>query len=150
MEDFHKISIANVSAFVQIMVWFWLTNKSLSEPSMTWYLLHVAWQRLCELTHCGLNEMVPTLPITFWSASSSLKKFELISLKFFPPLVQIMACRLDGAKPLSEPMLEYCWLDPWEQTSVKYQSKFELFHPRKCAGKCHLENGGHFVSASMC
>ena len=26
----------------------------------------------------------------------------------FPPLVQIMACRLVGAKPLSEPMLEYC------------------------------------------
>ena len=23
----------------------------------------------------------------------------------------IMACRLDGAKPLSEPMLEYCYLD---------------------------------------
>ena len=23
-------------------------------------------------------------------------------------LVQIMACRLNGAKPLSEPMLEYC------------------------------------------
>ena len=25
-----------------------------------------------------------------------------------------MACRLDGAKPISEPMLEYCLLDPWE------------------------------------
>ena len=25
-----------------------------------------------------------------------------------PSLVQIMACRLDGAKPLSEPMMEYC------------------------------------------
>ena len=25
-----------------------------------------------------------------------------------PSLVQIMACRLDGAKPLSEPMLEWC------------------------------------------
>ena len=25
-----------------------------------------------------------------------------------PPLLQIMACRLAGAKPLSEPMLEYC------------------------------------------
>ena len=25
-----------------------------------------------------------------------------------PSLVQIMACRLNGAKPLSEPMLEYC------------------------------------------
>ena len=28
-----------------------------------------------------------------------------------------MACRLDGAKPFSEPMLEYNWLDLWEQTS---------------------------------
>ena len=25
-----------------------------------------------------------------------------------PPLIQIMACRLVGAKPLSEPVLEYC------------------------------------------
>ena len=25
-----------------------------------------------------------------------------------PSLVQIMACHLDGAKPLSEPLLEYC------------------------------------------
>ena len=36
-----------------------------------------------------------------------------------PPLVQIMVCRLFDAKPLSEPMLEYCQLDPWEQTSVQ-------------------------------
>ena len=28
-----------------------------------------------------------------------------------------MACRLFGAKPLSKPMLGYCPLDPWEQTS---------------------------------
>ena len=28
-----------------------------------------------------------------------------------------MACRMDGAKPLSEPMLEYCQLDP----SKKFQ-----------------------------
>ena len=32
----------------------------------------------------------------------------------------IMTCRLDGTKPLSEPVLEYCKLDPWEQTSVKF------------------------------
>ena len=47
-------------------------------------------------------------------------------------LVQIMACRLFGAKPLPEPMLAYCQLDPWEQnfsfmkihlriSSVKFQ-----------------------------
>ena len=32
-------------------------------------------------------------------------------------LVQIMACRLIGAKTLSNPMPEYCWLHLWEQTS---------------------------------
>ena len=33
-----------------------------------------------------------------------------------------MACRLFGAKPLSEPMLGCCQLDPYEQTSVKFES----------------------------
>ena len=35
-------------------------------------------------------------------------------------LVQIMACRLFGAKPLSEPKLEHCQLNPWEQISAKF------------------------------
>ena len=52
--------------------------------------------------------------------------------------VQIMACRLDGAKPLTEPMLTYCQLDRKEQYSVKYQSKVEHFHQEKCVSKCHL------------
>ena len=55
-----------------------------------------------------------------------------------------MTCRLAGAKSLSEPMLECCWLDPWEQTPVKSLLKFVRFH-----SKCCLQNGGHFVSASM-
>ena len=41
-------------------------------------------------------------------------------------LVQIMACRLDGAKPLSEPMLIYCQLDPKEHISI-FHLKFEYF-----------------------
>ena len=43
-------------------------------------------------------------------------------------LVQVMACRLFGAKPLPEPMLAYCQLDPWEQFSVKFESEFYHFH----------------------
>ena len=43
-----------------------------------------------------------------------------------------MACRLVGAKPLSEPMLEYCQFHHWEQTSVKCKSKFNMSHWRKC------------------
>ena len=110
-----------------------------------------------------------------------------ISLKFIPKgpinnnpaLVQIMAWRPPGNKPLSEPMvvrllthicvtrpqwvkcgcvmhiyIDYCHListnilsepiptysqlDPQKHFAVKYYSK------------CHLQNGGHFVPASMC
>ena len=35
-------------------------------------------------------------------------------------LVDIIAYRLFGTKPLSKPLLGYCQLDPWEQTSVKF------------------------------
>ena len=41
-------------------------------------------------------------------------------------LVQVTACRLFGAKPLPEPMLTYCHLDPYEQTSVKLKSKYKI------------------------
>ena len=39
-------------------------------------------------------------------------------------LVQVMACRLFVAKPLSEPMLIYCQFDPKEQISGKIESQF--------------------------
>ena len=42
-------------------------------------------------------------------------------------LVQIMACRLVGAKPLSKPMLVYYELDPQEQTSVIFCQHIKLF-----------------------
>ena len=43
---------------------------------------------------------------------------------FWTALVQITACRLFGAKPISKPMLGYCQLDLYKQTSVKIESKF--------------------------
>ena len=47
-----------------------------------------------------------------------------------------MACRLDGTKLLSEPMMEFSLLDPWEQTLVKSLSTSIHFHSRKCIWKC--------------
>ena len=40
-----------------------------------------------------------------------------------PHLVQVMACRVFGPKPLPEPILPYFQLDPWKQTSVKFDTK---------------------------
>ena len=38
-------------------------------------------------------------------------------------LVQVMAWRWTGNKPLPEPKLPYCQLNSWEQISVKFKSK---------------------------
>ena len=70
----------------------------------------------CSLTHWGRNKMDAISQTTFWSAFSWMKIFEFpnnISLKFVPKgpinnnpaLVQVMACRRPGDKPLSEPMM---------------------------------------------
>ena len=42
-------------------------------------------------------------------------------------LIQVMACRLVGAKPLLEAMLTYCQLYPWEQPSIKFWMKINIF-----------------------
>ena len=41
-------------------------------------------------------------------------------------------------------------IGPLGTTSIQFQSKFIHFHSRKSIWICHLENGGHFVSCSMC
>ena len=47
-------------------------------------------------------------------------------------LFQIMAFRLDGAKPISEPMLSYCQLDPHQHVLMKFYLKVNYSHSRKC------------------
>ena len=62
----------------------------------------------------------------------------------------------------SAPMDITCWkwhfktntgilsIEPHEQTSMKFKSKFKEFHLWKSISKCRMENGGHFISAPMC
>ena len=66
-----------------------------------------------------------------------------------PSLVQVMACRLFGAKPLPEPKLVYCQLDPWEQVSVKFESEFYPFIQENAFENVVCQNGGHFVQGEM-
>ena len=42
-------------------------------------------------------------------------------------------------------MLGYCHLDPYQQTSVKFKSKYNTFHSRQCIWNNRLRNGGYFV-----
>ena len=41
--------------------------------------------------------------------------------------VQIMACRLFGAKQLSKPMLGYCHLDPYNKLQWKFNQNVKIF-----------------------
>ena len=49
-----------------------------------------------------------------------------------PSVVHIMACCLFGTKPFYKPKLGYCKLQTYQQTSVKFWSKYRIFHSRKC------------------
>ena len=74
--------------------------------------------------HCTVKTLLPQAaqPMRQWTGSA---------------LVQVMAWRHFGIKPLPEAMLTYCQFDPQEQTSVKYQSKFKYFLWRKCVWFSH-------------
>ena len=64
-------------------------------------------------------------------------------------LIQIMACRLDGTNPLSEPMLTISQLDPKKYISMKFYLKFKYFYSRKCVSTCRLGNGGHLTHCGL-
>ena len=53
----------------------------------------------------------PSLYLIHWLIEA---EWGIYAFVIWPSLVQMMACRLVGTKPLSEPILEYCWFDPWE------------------------------------
>ena len=56
--------------------------------------------KLVKYCHCDVEvATLIKLIVAEWRIYASVAK---------PSLVQIMACRLNGAKSLSEPMLEYC------------------------------------------
>ena len=78
---------------------------------------------------------IPSVCVTFNSSPSSATYMRQWTRS---TLVQVMVCCLFGAKPLPEPMLAYCQLDSWEQTSVKFELIFYHFRSIKCFWNCRL------------
>ena len=79
-----------------------------------------------------LNVYLYVFPYWQGWCSSDILMFSCMVINSSPPsdacmhqwtgsaMVQVMTCRLFGVKPLPEPMLIYCQLDPLEQISVKF------------------------------
>ena len=57
--------------------------------------------------------------IIHWGRGMHMRQYTM------PSLVQIMACRLFGAKPLPKPILPFYQLDPKEHISVEFYPKFK-------------------------
>ena len=94
------------------------------------YMLLTLWPALFLLMMCAVRCQGTEMSMVGSRLQKALQELKFV--KSSPPsaaymrqwiestLVQIMACRLYGAKPLCKPMLGYCQLDPREQTSVKF------------------------------
>ena len=54
-----------------------------------------------------------------------------------------MGCCLVGAKPLPEPVLTFSQLDPYDNTAVKFASKYRNFIHKNAFKRC-LWNGDSF------
>ena len=130
-----------------------------SSYELQWFDIKIGHKNISPINGCQRDVFYWCLvlnPDLFWSKSlyqtlinSSPPSAAYMQQWIRSPLVKIMACRLFGAKPLSEPMLEYCQLDPKEQTSMTISSKYKTFHSRKCIWKYRLRNGDHFVQGEM-
>ena len=59
-----------------------------------------------------------------------------------------MDCSLLGTKPLSVPIEAFSQLEPWEQISMKFQSKYKNILSRKYTWKC-VQIVSHFDLASV-
>ena len=105
----HVIIVNNIPALVRMMTWRREGDKSLSEPMIVCLLMHECitlpqWVKSNTVDHIIIKPQ--------WVNSSPPPSATYMRLGIGSALVQIMACRLFGAKPLSKPMLGYCQLDP--------------------------------------
>ena len=95
----------------------WLLNSYSwnSQKFLRWKIAHPWWDSNPQPT------AILKIVIAYYIHVNSLRPSDTYMRQLTrPSLVQIMAWCLDGAKPLSEPMLEYCQLDSKEQTSVNF------------------------------
>ena len=110
-----KDPINNIPALVQIMAWPRSGDKPLSEPMMVSLPTHICvtrpqWVNTLRLRQNGRHFADDTLKPIFLNENIrilikiSLKLVPKVPVNNFSALVQIMAWRWPGDKPLSEPM----------------------------------------------
>ena len=111
-----------------IAIWFLVSRVYVPNVLTNW---HVDLSNGCITHEWLLNSSSPSIAyIRRWTGST---------------LVMAMACRLFGAKPLSESILTNCQLYHKDRNPVKWESTNKTFHSWTCVWKCRMQNDGHFA-----
>ena len=97
---------------------------------------------------CSLHSQNRYTSCTQWSYLIEAKWCLYASVKHTTIASDNGLSPIRGAKPLYEPMLLYCHLDPMEHISETFYLKYKCFHLSKYTWKCCLEF--FFVLSSMC
>ena len=93
-----------------------VTGKMFLFDDVIMEISKVKWQSFCSGLHISIYQM----PMNHWKKHHSTPIVNAcMRRKPMSLLVQIMACHLVGTEPLSETVLEYCWLNPWEWNLMK-------------------------------
>ena len=114
----------HISKHLWLELWILKPKEYLVRTSFTrmnWIMIHI-WKAAIYKHQPHFNSFPPSAAyMRQWTGSG---------------LFQVMACRLFGAKPLPEPILVYCYLDSWEQISMKFEFEFYNIYSRKCIPDC--------------
>ena len=94
--------------------------------------------------------MIAFEAVVGWCKSLEVKHQCLTHMWILLSLVQIMACCLFAAKPLPEPVLTICQMDPTEQHFIQFESNPKTFLPINWIWKYDLQNDKQFGQASLC
>ena len=131
---------SGASFFIQKMLFYPYRNSHYKDKTVSWlsYLYnrnHCTWKNYLDIETAPCYAVKPDYLCQFqncpWSfiCSQTLTQWGQVTHICVSKLT-IIGWHLVGAKPLSEPMLEYCRLDPWEQTSVQsLKPNRYLYHP---------------------
>ena len=135
-----------------------LNNRLSKQLSGQWFetSLHSLWRRCNDNGKAGRiytdNKYVKWSNLKAQHCKNGITNAQNIHLPLMPhicqrtgsALVQIMACSLFGAMPLSKRMLGYMQLHPQEEL-LWILIKIHNFHSRKCIKIYRLRNGSHFA-----
>ena len=99
--------ISNMAALVQLIAWRRTGDKPLSEAILEYSTEALTWPQWlkCCLTHSGRDKCIFLNQNVCFPIKISLKFVSKGQINKIPALVQIMAWRRPGYKPLSEPMM---------------------------------------------